>query len=196
MNFDKKLAATITGTVCFLTAMMAPVSAAMFNFSYSGTNVLNPNDIVTASGTLTTNPYDSATNSYEIIDITGIRNGSPIESLLPPDSFPDNDNLLFTDGDSLILSDLGFSYTAGGVPYNVAKSYDYVEVGYQGTDIGSPSYIPIDAGYPLSSFSITPIPESSLMLGILSITVLVAINKTNSRLAIKKLNHRNGSVAD
>ncbi|MFN6462550.1 MAG: hypothetical protein RMZ41_011970 [Nostoc sp. DedVER02] len=184
MNFDKKLAATLTGTVCFLTAMMAPVSAAMFNFSYSGTSVLNPNDIVTASGTLTTNSYDSTTNSYEIIDITGTRNGDPIESLLSPGSFLDNDNLLLAD--SPALSEFGFAYTAGGVSYNVFNTYDYLEVGYQG------SY----TGYPLSSFSITPIPESSLMLGILSVTVLLAVNKINRKVILKKLNHPNGSVAD
>ncbi|MBD2532926.1 hypothetical protein H6G97_26420 [Nostoc flagelliforme FACHB-838] len=195
MNFDKKLAATITGTVCFLTAMMAPVSAAIFNFSYSGTSVLNLTDIVTASGTLTTNPYDSATNSYEIIDISGTRNGSPIEFLLPPDSFPDNDNLLFAD-DSSVLSDFGFSYTTGGRSYNVAKTYDYVETGSQGIYISSSINIPVDAGYPLSSFSITSIPEPSLMLGILSVTVLVTINRINGRFAFKKLNHSNRGVAD
>ncbi|MEH2160740.1 MAG: hypothetical protein V7K38_06750 [Nostoc sp.] len=184
MNFDKKLAATLTGTVCFLTAMMAPVSAAMFNFSYSGTSVLNPNDIVIGSGTLTTSPYDSATNSSEIINITGTRNDDPIESLLSPGSFLDNDNLLLAD--SPALSEFGFAYTAGGVSYNVFNTYDYLEVGYQG------SY----TGYPLNSFSITAIPESSLMLGILSVTVLVAINKMNGRLALKKLNYPNEGVAD
>ncbi|MEA5602799.1 PEP-CTERM sorting domain-containing protein [Nostoc sp. UHCC 0252] len=184
MNFDKKLAATLTGTVCFLTAMMAPVSAAMFNFSYSGTSVLDPTDIVTASGTLTTSDYDSATNGYEILDITGIRNDVTIESLLSPGSFLDNDNLLLAD--SPALSEFGFAYTAGGVSYNVFNTYDYLE-------IGTPGFY---TGYPLSYFSITPIPESSLMLGILSLTVLVAINKRNGRFALKKLNHHNGSVAD
>ncbi|MCF2146200.1 hypothetical protein IQ276_006990 [Desmonostoc muscorum LEGE 12446] len=175
MNFDKKLAVTITGTVCLLTTMMAPVSAAIFNFSYSGTSVLDPNDIVTATGTLTTNPYDSATNSYEIIDITGTRNGNPIESLLSPGSFPDNDNLLFDE--PLTLGEFGFSYTAAGVPYNVFYEYDYLEIGY-------PGYY---TGYPLTSFSITRVPESSLMLGILCITVLVAINKIkDKRLFINK----------
>jgi hypothetical protein len=184
MNFDKKLAATLTSTVCFLTAMMAPVSAAMFNFSYSGTSVLNPTDIVTASGTLTTSAYDSATNSYEIIDITGTRNDVTIDSLLSPGSFLDNDNLLLAD--SPALSEFGFAYTAGGASYNVFNTYDYLEVGYQG----------FYTGYPLSSFSITAIPEPSLMLGILSVTVLLAINKRNSRFALKKLNHHNGGVAD
>ncbi|MFN6455013.1 MAG: hypothetical protein RM022_022805 [Nostoc sp. EfeVER01] len=184
MNFDKKLAATFTGTICFLTAMMAPVSAAMFNFYYSGTSVLNPNDNVIASGTLTTSPYHSATNSYEIIDITGTRNSDPIESLLSPGSFLDNDNLLLAD--SPALSEFGFAFTAGKVSYNIFNTYDYLEVGYQG----------YYTGYPLSSFSITPIPESSLMLGILSVTFLVAINKINGRLALKKLNHSNGGIAN
>ena len=165
MNFHKKLAVTITGTVCLLTTMMAPVSAAIFNFSYSGRSVLDPNDIVTATGSLTTSPYDSATNSYEIIDITGTRNANPIESLLSPGSFLDNDNLLLAENPA--LDEFGFAYTVGGVSYNVFYTYDYIEIGVQ-------DYY---TGYPLTSFSITPIPEPSLMLGIISITVLVIIKK-------------------
>ena len=165
MNFDKKLAVTITGMICLLTTTIAPVSAAIFNFSYSGTSVLDPNDIVTVAGKLTTSPYDSATNSYEIVDITGTRNGNPIESLLSPGLFLDNDNLLFAK--TLALDEFGFAYTVGGASYNVFYTYDYLEIGDRG----------YYTGYPLTSFSITPIPESSLMLGILSITVLVAIKK-------------------
>ncbi|MBE9106748.1 hypothetical protein IQ229_17975 [Nostoc cf. edaphicum LEGE 07299] len=165
MNFDKKLAVTITGTVCLLTTMMAPVSAAIFNFSYSGTSVLDPNDIVTVAGKLTTNPYDSATNSYEIVDITGTRNGNPIESLLSPGLFLDNENLLLAETPA--LDEFGFAYTVGGALYNVFYTYDYLEIGEQG----------YYTGYPLTSFSITPIPESSLILGILSITALVVIKK-------------------
>ncbi|MEH2169916.1 MAG: hypothetical protein V7K41_25350 [Nostoc sp.] len=165
MNFDKKLAVTITSMVCILTTTMAPVSAAIFNFSYSGTSVLDPNDIVTVAGKLTTNPYDSATNSYEIIDITGTRNGNPIESLFSPGSFLDNDNLLLAK--TLALDEFGFAYTVEGESYNVFHTYDYLEIGDRG----------YYTGYPLTSFSITPIPESSLMLGLLSITVLVAIKK-------------------
>ncbi|MEH2024981.1 hypothetical protein [Nostoc sp.] len=171
MNFDKKFAVTISGTICLLTTMMAPVSAAIFDFSYYGRTVLDPNDIVTASGRLTTNPYDSATNSYEIIDITGTRNGNPIKSLLSPGLFLDNDNLLFTETPA--LDEFGFAYTVGGVSYNLFYTYDYIELGEQG----------YYTGYPLTSFSITSIPESSLMLGILSITVLVTINKINGRFA-------------
>ncbi|MEH2210483.1 hypothetical protein [Nostoc sp.] len=165
MNFDKKLAVTITSTVCLLTTMMAPVSAAIFNFSYSGTSVLDPNDIITVAGKFTTNPYDSATNSYEIVDITGTRNGNPIESSLSPGSFLDNDNLLLAETQT--LDEFGFAYTVAGASYNVFYSYDYLEIGEQG----------YYTGYPLTSFSITPVPESSLMLGILSITVLMAIKK-------------------
>ncbi|WP_335182020.1 hypothetical protein [Nostoc sp.] len=165
MNFDKKLAVTITSTACLLTTMMAPVSAAIFNFSYSGTSVLDPNDIVTVAGKLTTNPYDSATNSYEIVDISGTRNGNPIESLLSPGSFLDNDNLLLAETPT--LDEFGFAYTVAGASYNVFYTYDYLEIGEQG----------YYTGYPLTSFSITPVPESSLMLGILSITVLMAIKK-------------------
>ncbi|MFN6483167.1 MULTISPECIES: hypothetical protein [unclassified Nostoc] len=185
MNFDKKLAVTITGTVCLLTTMMAPVSAAMFNFSYFGRSVLDPNDIVTANGKLITGPYDSATNSYKIIDITGTRNGNSIESLLSPGSFLDNDNLLLAENPA--LDEFGFAYTVEGVSYNVFHTYDYIEIGDQG----------YYTGYPLTSFSITSIPESSLMLGILSIAALVTIKKRNGRFShLKKLDNHNSGVAD
>ncbi|MEH2255460.1 hypothetical protein [Nostoc sp.] len=71
------------------------------------------------------------------------------------------------------MDEFGFAYTVGGASYNVFYTYDYLEIGDRG----------YYRGYPLNSFSITPIPESSLMLGILSITVLVAIKKRNGKLA-------------
>ncbi|MBD2500529.1 hypothetical protein [Anabaena azotica] len=171
MNFEKKLALTITSTACILTSMMAPVSAAKFKFSYSGGNVLNPNDVVTASGILTTSAYDPATNSYEIIDITGTRNGQAIDGLLASGTFLDNNNLLFTGFPK--VDEFGFAYIIGETSYNVFYTYDYVEIGQQG----------FFTGYPLTSFSITPIPESSLIIGILSVTALVTINKINARSA-------------
>ncbi|WP_017317629.1 hypothetical protein [Mastigocladopsis repens] len=174
MNVDKKLAATISGVVCFLTTMSAaPVLAATFNFSYTGVSVISPTDTVTASGVLTTDPYDPATDTYQITDITGTRNGVEIDSLLSPNTFPDNNNVLYAD--SLQLDEFGFSYTAGGMSYNVFDTYQYIEIGYTGTDYGDSSTIPVNIAYPLTSFSITrvtPVPESSSMLGILGISVL------------------------
>lgn len=175
MNFHKKLALTITSTACLFTAMMAPVSAAKFKFSYFGTNVLNPNDTVTASGILTTNDYDPTTNSYEIIDISGTRNGQEIEGLLAPggvfdnDSY-DNNNLLFTGFPK--FDDFGFAYYIGETLYNVFYTYDYIELSQQG----------FVGGYPIS-FSLTPIPEPSLIIGVFSLTALVTIKKINGRSA-------------
>lgn len=162
MNIDKKLAVTISGVACLLTIMRAtPVSAAIFNFSYSGTSARDSTNTVTTSGVLTTEPYDPATNSYQITDITGTRNAEPIDSLLSPNSFLDNNNLLFADSPQ--LDEFGFAYTVGGQPYNVFHTYRDLEISYIGNNF---------IGYPLTSFSVTPVPEPSSMLGILGIGVL------------------------
>ena len=163
MNIHEKLVAALAGAACLLTTMAAPVSAAIFNFSYFGANLFDPTDTVTVNGAFTTGPYDAATNSYEIIDITGTRNGIAIDALLAPNSFLDNNNLLFAD--SFPLDEFGFAYTVGGELYNVIYSYDYIEIGYVGT-----SYI----GYPLTSFAVKPVsvPEPSLMSGIVVIGIL------------------------
>ncbi|MEC4817893.1 MAG: hypothetical protein SAK29_32175 [Scytonema sp. PMC 1069.18] len=108
MNIDKKIIVTLSGVACFLTTMTAaPVSAAVFNFSYSGTSVLDFNDTITVNGVLTTDDYNPTTNSYLITDITGTRNGSPIDSLLPPNSLLDNNNLLLAN--SSRLDEFGFA---------------------------------------------------------------------------------------
>ncbi|MEC4883337.1 MAG: PEP-CTERM sorting domain-containing protein [Scytonema sp. PMC 1070.18] len=162
MNIDKKIIVTLSGVACFLTTMTAaPVSAAVFNFSYSGTSVLDFNDTITVNGVLTTDDYNPTTNSYLITDITGTRNGSPIDSLLPPNSLLDNNNLLLAN--SSRLDEFGFAYTIGEQLYNVFYSYQHVEIGYNGT---------FYTGYPLNYFSITPVPEPSSILAILSVSAL------------------------
>ncbi|SRR5579883_1625832 len=162
MNVDQKLAVIISGIVCFLTTTVraTPVTAATFNFSYSGTSVLDPKDTVTASGVFTTNAYDPTTTSYQITNITGTRNGVQIDSLLSPNTVLDNDNFLFANSQK--LDEYGFAYTAGGLSYNVFHSYDDIEISSVGSNY---------TGYPLSSFSVTPIPEPSSLLGILGITI-------------------------
>ncbi|NMG11852.1 PEP-CTERM sorting domain-containing protein [Brasilonema sp. UFV-L1] len=175
MNIDKKLAMTVSSVACFLTTISAaPVLAATFNFSYSGVSFLDSTDTVTATGVLTTDPYDPATNSYLITGITGTRNGQSISSLLSPNSFLDNNNLLFADSSSQ-LDEFGFAYTVGNQSYNVFNSYQYLELGYIGTYDTGASSTPVNSGYPIISFSITPVtsvPEPSSMLGILGISVL------------------------
>lgn len=176
MNIHKKLAVTTSGVAFLLTTMgAAPAVAAIFNFSYFGAEVQDPTQTVTASGVLTTDPLDPVTDSYQITDITGTRitansktgtkNEVSIDSLLSPNSILDNDNLLFAD--SRQLDDFGFGYTtADGQLYNVFNSYTYLELS---TDITGEE---VTGGRPLTSFSITPVPEPSSVLGILGISVL------------------------
>jgi hypothetical protein len=78
-----------------------------FSFSYTGSGV-------TASGMFTTNPLSGG--SYLITAITGNRNGQSM-TLLPLNFFDGNDNRLFPGSPTLDFS--GFSFTAGGVNYNV-----------------------------------------------------------------------------
>ncbi|NJM73058.1 MAG: PEP-CTERM sorting domain-containing protein [Scytonema sp. RU_4_4] len=177
MNIHKKLAVTISSVVCVLTTMKAaPVLAATFNFSYFGTSILDSTNTVTASGVLTTDPYDPVTDSYQITGITGTRNGVAIDSLLSENSFLDNNNLLFDSSPQ--LDEFGFAYTVEGQSYNVFNTYQYLELGYIGTYDTGASSTPVNSAYPLSSFSltlvtpVTPIPEPSSILGILGISVL------------------------
>ena len=89
-----------------------------FNFNYSFP-VSGGSTTVTASGILTTGPFDPVAMDYTITGITGSRTVGGvtdlIASLLPPGSFAGNDNLLFPANP--FLDDNGFSFllaTGGG----------------------------------------------------------------------------------
>ena len=175
MDIPKKLAFT-TSSVALLTTMgTAPATAASFNFSYigAGDTISPPGADATVSGVLTTAPYP-ITNDYQIIGITGTRNGATIDSLLPPNSFLRNDNLLI--GDFLQLDENGFSYTAGGKSYNVFYSYDNFEIA---DDF---------SGGQLTFFSATPaaVPEPSSTLGTIGIVILAGYTLLKQKIKQKK----------
>jgi PEP-CTERM motif-containing protein len=90
----------------FLVCGATSAFADSFSFSYTGSGV-------TASGTFTTNSLSGG--SYLITAITGTRNGQSM-TLLAPLAFDGNDNLLFPTSPVLNFK---FSFTAGGVNYNV-----------------------------------------------------------------------------
>jgi hypothetical protein len=97
--------------VALIAAMARPASAdVIFDFSYTGPGV-------TASGQLITDGVLTAGGTaYTIIAITGTRNGGAIDGLDFPGAFGNN-NLLYLA--SPFVDDAGFSYSAGGVDYNV-----------------------------------------------------------------------------
>lgn len=148
MNIRKKFVAILFGLTLIMTVFgvalpktiaTTPTSAAIsVNFSYSAPQV-------TASGVL-------VTNGNQITGITGTRNGVAIDSLLPPDYQMNRDGIDVMAGlgnDNLLqpsspqLNERGFSYTAGGLIYNVYySSGGYYEVSY-----------PILITKPLTSFS-------------------------------------------
>jgi hypothetical protein len=98
MNIHKTLVTTTFSAALLTTIGTASASAATFDFSYFGADV-------TANGVLTTDPYSPSTNSYQIIGITGTRNGVSIDSLSQPDTLSGNDNLLLASSPQLWLTD-------------------------------------------------------------------------------------------
>ncbi|MBV8884571.1 MAG: hypothetical protein JO235_11325 [Chroococcidiopsidaceae cyanobacterium CP_BM_RX_35] len=144
------LSLVTAATAAFSTALSltsAPALADSFDFGYSGSGI-------TASGILTTNPYDPSivnpntgqqTGGYLITGITGQRNGNSIDMLLSPNTVGGNDNLLFTI--SPYIDKFGFAYQSGGIDYynafNVAGGYFE-----QSSQTSSAT--------PLTSFTITP----------------------------------------
>lgn len=165
MNIYQKLAFFTSGLTLLMTVESTPASAEGFNFSYFGSNI---NGSVNTSGLLKTGSYNPTSNSYQITDITGTRNGVEIDSLLPPGSFSSenqNDNLLFPNSPQIDF--FGFSYTAGGITYNPFSISTGMPSLY-GENSTSGVIVPI-------TFSATPadVPEPSSVLGILTVGVLI-----------------------
>ena len=157
-----------TSNIALLMAIGATSATAdTFNFSYS-----SPTD--TASGVLTTDPYDLSTNSYSIAGIIGTRDGVNIDSLVPPEpslnSFAGNDNLLLAGTPQLDTN--GFSYTAGGQLFGVYFGGTYYHEVNLSTD-------------QLVTFSARAVPEPSSGLGILGMGIL-----TGSALLKRKLKQK------
>lgn len=173
MKIYQKLAVASYSIALLMTVKSAPASAEVFDFSYSGFQyVVTPSEQtvfgppITASGVLTTDPFDPATNSYRITGITGTRNGDTITSLLPLPAIS-TDNLLLAGFPQLDSKGLGYSTASNPGGFKV----------YYGGDGSSPTgYLEREDGsialsrQPLYTFSITPasVPEPSSMTGLLA----------------------------
>ena len=102
----------LTYRVVLLFALLAMIAATSayadsFDFSYGASGIA-------ATGTFYT---DSLLNgSFLITGISGTRNGQ-VMTLLAPNAFDGNDNLLFPNTPFLDFN--GFSFEAGGIDYNV-----------------------------------------------------------------------------
>jgi hypothetical protein len=101
--------------------------------------------------------------------ISGSQNGDPITSLLPPNGYGGNDNLIFPASPGLV--DIpGFSIAAGGIDYNI---YFYGGKYYECSPLDNSSNCYVGSGYPLSGggagdLTITATPEPSTILLFLS----------------------------
>ena len=148
---------------------MQTAGAAEFDWSYSGSN----GGPVTASGTLDATPIGGGV--YDVISITGTRNGVAITGLA---TYAGEDNEIYTTPPHVDYPGLAYSIIGGSV-FNVyydtstSDSYACGAVGYceigpgvAGTDGLGP---PVDSIGPIATFTLTAIPEASswamMMLG-------------------------------
>jgi hypothetical protein len=127
-------------------------NADSFNFSISGTGI-------SASGTFTTNSLLSG--SYLITGISGTQDGMAM-TLIAPNGFDANDNLLFATAPQVDFE--GVSFLAGGIAYNLY----YNSIACCGGPVAYfETTVPGVLG-PQVTFSAAPAPEpaSLLLLGV------------------------------
>jgi hypothetical protein len=148
----KKFSAYLLGPVLGLAMANAAVGSArasvLFNFTESGAGI-------SASGVLTTT--NNGGGNYTINGITGTLNGNAI-TLLAPNAYQGNDNLLFVPASPGLLDFAGFSYVSNAVDYNVFYSPT-------GSFCGSPgcygsSIVAAGPDTPIQ-FSVSAVPEPS-----------------------------------
>ena len=94
--------------VFILAIFTLPANAAFFEFSYAGNGI--------ATGGLLVTTDTLVAGHYTVTDILGYRNGVGMTSLLPANTFENNDNFLFPV--STFLTNGGISYVAGGSDFN------------------------------------------------------------------------------
>jgi hypothetical protein len=132
--------------------------ADVFSFTYSGTGI-------TASGFFTTTDTEVG-GAYTILDISGMRNGISITSLIPPGGYQANDNQLFV-GSTSLLDFGGVSFVAGGEDYNL-YAYTNAPVYHECTSGATHNCTEDGSLDPVVSFSVaqaTPEPSSLMLLG-------------------------------
>ena len=128
--------------------------ASVFDLAYSGSGV-QANLLLTATPNLA--------DSFTITSITGERNNVAVSG---PNSFQGPDNVIYPDAGPLdLLDDLGISFAAGGIDYNIWS------------DGSTYNELPSDQVFssPLDSLTLTPVsavPETN-QLTIAAFAVLV-----------------------
>jgi hypothetical protein len=140
------------GLALFVVAVLLMCASGAYadSFKFSITGADN------ASGILTTGPLSGGT--YLIRGISGSQNGHVITSLIAPNGFAANDNILYVGSPSLDTP--GFSFVANGIDYNVY--YDGAFFGGSATRYYETTVAGQLGG--LINFSVTPVQEPSTLL--------------------------------
>lgn len=154
-----------------------PASAAVFDFTFSGTNFVNANPI-DVTGTLTTNSATPiSANPQLITGITGTDNGAAITGLEPAGSYLSNDNLLYYPaGSGTLVDSSGFSFSTASLTANIFTQLS----GYFYTDTNGATSVFSPSTFTVTPAS-TPVPEpGSLTLlgtGVLGLILVMRRNR-------------------
>lgn len=160
-RFVRRLAC-IALSGALLAAPFGQASALLWNWSYDGTGI-------TAAGTFTTDDTPDGGGHYEIIAITGSRNGVAITGLMPagapiPGNEPFNiDNLVSLAAEQLTGDGFGYQLADGNYVSPFYASFlsppGYLEV-YSAAPFvpGFNNFGPEDSELPIT-FSAVPVPE-------------------------------------
>lgn len=144
-NFALLFAIAIAATFGLVFGTMEAASALSWNWSYSATGI-------TASGTFTTNDTPDDLGFYQILEITGTRNGEIITGLQPtgtpiPGNEPSSiDNLISLNAQQLTVEGFGYSTSVGNYSSPFFASF-----------LPTPSYLEV--------FSVPPLIPGSKNLG-------------------------------
>ncbi|MHC0062884.1 PEP-CTERM sorting domain-containing protein [Nostoc sp. UIC 10890] len=176
-------ATAIAATSGLVFGTMQAASALNWNWNYSNTVT-----DITAGGTFTTNDSPDDLGFYQILEITGTRNGETITSLQPagtpiPGNEPFNvDNLISLNTQQLTGDGFGYSTSLGNYSSPFFASFlptpGYLEV------FSAPPFIPgfenfglEDSELPISFFAtIVTVPEHTSIVSLLALSTLGALS--------------------